>query len=250
MWSYCENTHARSASIANRSAEQSVGAGNDSPSVPLGGAGASGRSYNGAASCSDAAGTSARTGPSNPSRMRSAPPSVTRPTTDARTSQRSQISMTRARLAGSTMASMRSCDSLVMISKGSIHASRTGTARTSTSMPTPPRDAVSLVAHVSPAPPRSWIPTTRPSSSRVRHASMRRFSSNGSPTCTLGRLSASASPSPKPAEASTLTPPMPSRPVDDPSSTARLPTPDARPSTSRSVGNTPRHNTLTSGLPR
>ena len=41
---------------------------------------------------------------------------------------------------------------------------------------------------------------------------MRRFSSNGSPTCTLGRLAASSSSSPKPAEASTDTPPMPSRP--------------------------------------
>ena len=45
---------------------------------------------------------------------------------------------------------------------------------------------------------------------------MSRFSSNGSPTWTLGRLAASASPSPKPAEASTDTPPMPSRPVDGP----------------------------------
>src|SRR6266550_269092 len=55
-------------------------------------------------------------------------------------------------------------------------------------MPTPPRDAVSLVAHVSPAPPRSWMPTTRPASYRARHASISRFSSNGSPTCTLGRF--------------------------------------------------------------
>ena len=71
-------------------------------------------------------------------------------------------------------------------------------------MPTPPADAVSLVAQVSPAPPRSWIPTTSPASSSARQASIRRFSSKGSPTCTLGRLAASASSSPKPAEASTL----------------------------------------------
>ncbi len=54
---------------------------------------------------------------------------------------------------------------------------------------------------------------------------MRRFSSKGSPTCTLGRLASSsaASDPPNPAEASTLTPPMPSRPVEEPSRTARLP---------------------------
>ena len=54
---------------------------------------------------------------------------------------------------------------------------------------------------------------------------MSRFSSKGSPTCTLGRFVASVSSSEKPADASTLTPPMPSRPVVEPSSTARLPTP-------------------------
>ena len=63
---------------------------------------------------------------------------------------------------------------------------------------------------------------------------MQRFSSNGSPTCTDGRFA--SSPSAKPADASTLAPPMPSRPVDDPSSTARLPTPSALASTSRSIG--------------
>ncbi len=77
---------------------------------------------------------------------------------------------------------------------------------------------------------------------------MRRFSSNGSPTWTLGRLAASVSSSLNPADARTDTPPMPSRPVVDPNSTARFPTPDARPSTSRSTGSTPRQNTLTSGL--
>ena len=45
---------------------------------------------------------------------------------------------------------------------------------------------------------------------------MRRFSSKGSPTCTLGRLASSASDSEKPAKANTLTPPIPSRPVVEP----------------------------------
>ena len=80
------------------------------------------------------------------------------------------------------------------------------------------------------------MPTTRPASRISRQASMSRFSSNGSPTCTLGRLSSSAPSAPKPAEASTLAPPMPSRPVDEPKSTARLPAPDARASTRRSWG--------------
>ena len=191
---------------------------------------------------------SASTSPSKPSRMRSAPPSVTRPITAARTSHRSQIVSTRSSPAGSTMASIRSWDSLVMTSWASMPGSRRGIADTSTSIPTPPRDAVSLVAQVSPAPPRSWIPTTRPSSRSWRQASMSRFSSYGSPTWTLGRLSPSSS-AEKPAEASTLTPPMPSLPVLEPSTTARLPTPEARPSTRRSVGSTPRQSTLTSGFP-
>ena len=52
----------------------------------------------------------------------------------------------------------------------------------------------------------------------------------------------------KPAEASTLTPPMPSRPVLEPSSTARLPGPEAMPSTSRSTGSAPMQSTLTRGF--
>ena len=58
--------------------------------------------------------------------------------------------------------------------------------------PRRPLAAVSLVAQVRPAPPRSWMPTTRPASSSARQASMRRFSSNGSPTWTAGRLSSLA----------------------------------------------------------
>ena len=101
-------------------------------------------------------------------------------------------------------------------------------------MPTPPLAAVSDAAHDSPAAPRSCTPTASFWSSSSRHASMRRFSSNGSPTCTDGRFT--APPSSKPADASTLAPPMPSRPVELPSSTARLPGPSARASTSRVDG--------------
>ena len=90
-------------------------------------------------------------------------------------------------------------------------------------MPTPPLAAVSDAAHDSPAAPRSCTPTASLRSSSSRHASMSRFSSNGSPTCTDGRFA--SSPASKPADASTLAPPMPSRPVELPSSTARLPGP-------------------------
>jgi hypothetical protein len=145
---------------------------------------------------------------------------------------------------------MRSWLSLVITSAGVIPGSRRGTAEASTSMPTPPRLAVSLVAQASPAPPRSWMPTRSPASSSVRQASMSRFSSKGSPTWTLGRLAASSPSSlpPKPADASTDTPPMPSRPVVEPSSTATFPTPEARPRTRRSTGSSPRHSTFTSGF--
>ncbi len=64
----------------------------------------------------------------------------------------------------------------------------------------------------------------------------------------LGRTRPSPSSPPNPAEANTLTPPIPSRPVEDPRSTARFPTPVAAPSTSRSVGSTPMQSTLTSGF--
>ena len=188
--------------------------------------------------------------------MRSRPPpsgsgSVTVPMTVARTSHLAQMAATFGHDSGVTMASMRSWLSLVITSQASMPSSRRGTAETSTSMPTPPRPAVSLVAQARPAPPRSWIPTTSLVSSSSRQASISRFSSKGSPTWTLGRLVSSAAPasSPlKPADARTLTPPMPSRPVLDPSSTARFPTPDAMPSTRRSTGSAPMQSTLTSGF--
>ena len=109
------------------------------------------------------------------------------------------------------------------------------------------------------APPSRWsrtrgrprpgpgCPTTSRSSSSSRHASISRFSSKGSPTCTLGRLASSAGLGPsrsKPADASTLTPPMPSRPVVEPEQDdevarargrgrARAARPAARPGTAR-----------------
>ena len=68
----------------------------------------------------------------------------------------------------------------------------------------------------------------------------------GSPIWTLGLL-ASASPS-SVREASTDTPPMPSRPVRDPISTSRFPSPSALPRIRRSTGASPTHITFTVGL--
>jgi hypothetical protein len=70
---------------------------------------------------------------------------------------------------------------------------------------------------------------------------------NGSPTCTDGRRA--EAPSSKVADASTDTPPMPSRPVRAPSSTTTLPTPAASLCCSRSTGRTPIERALTSGFP-
>ena len=92
-------------------------------------------------------------------------------------------------------------------------------------MPVPARSAVSEMAQVMPAAPRSWRPSTRPPSISSRLASMSSFSANGSPTCTVGRLAPDSSP--KVALASTDAPPIPSRPVAEPKRTARLPGPGA-----------------------
>ena len=94
---------------------------------------------------------------------------------------------------------MRSWLSLVITSNGSMFGSRRGIWSRYTSRPRPALLDVSLVAPVRPAAPRSWMPTTSPARINSRHASISRFSSNGSPTCTLGRLASSSSAVPKPA---------------------------------------------------
>ena len=71
---------------------------------------------------------------------------------------------------------------------GSIDGSRSGTRSRATRMPPVPADASSVVAHARPAPPRSWMPTTRSAPKISRQHSIRTFSANGSPTRTDGRL--------------------------------------------------------------
>ena len=65
------------------------------------------------------------------------------------------------------------------------------------------------------------MPCSRPSCFSSRHASMSSFSVNGSPTCTLGRFA--SAPSSNSCDARIDAPPMPSRPVLDPNSSATSP---------------------------
>ena len=90
-------------------------------------------------------------------------------------------------------------------------------------MPPSPLLASSDVAQDSPAPPRSWMPSTTRAANRSRQHSISTFSANGSPTWTAGRFV--GPPSSKVSLASTDTPPMPSPPVRAPNRTTRLPSP-------------------------
>ena len=116
------------------------------------------RSYSGQSSTSASTGMSPTSSPPANTRRRRvvddladrawrAPPS-------ARTPPRA-----RASFSGSTTQSIRSWDSEIMISKGSMSSSRSGTCATSMSRPTSPFDAISAELEESPAAPRSWSDT-------------------------------------------------------------------------------------------
>ena len=140
-----------------------------------------------------------------------------------------------------TTASMRSWLSETRISAGASR-SRSGTRSRSMSRPTRPLAAISLAALVRPAAPRSCSATNAPSAARARQQSISLRSVKGSLTCTDGRLSSSSSSS---AEASTLAPPMPSRPVRLPISTSALPGPEPAARSMPSALSTPTHMALT-----
>ena len=164
-----------------------------------------------------------------------------------RSPHRSQTACTSSSRSGATIASIRSWDSEVRISKGSIPASRSGTASRSSSAPMPARAADSLTAQVSPAPPRSCSPSSSPCSTISSEASINSFSANGSPICTLGRDS--SAPSSSVALARTDTPPIPSRPVAAPYRTMSDPSCTGRALvTRRSAGAIPTHITFTLGF--
>ena len=77
-------------------------------------------------------------------------------------------------------------------------------------MPASPRSAISNEEEVRPAAPMSWIATMQSRSISSRQASIRSFSVNGSPTCTVGRL---ASVSSENSAEAMVAPWIPSRPV-------------------------------------
>src|SRR5437867_3785908 len=104
---------------------------------------------------------------------------------------------------------MRSWDSDNKISSGRMPSSRTGTRSSSRRIPIPPRAAISLVAQVSPAAPRSCTAITPPARSASSVASIRSLPANGSPICTEARSSRS-DPVSSSSEANAA-PPMPSR---------------------------------------
>ena len=79
-----------------------------------------------------------------------------------------------------------------------------------------------------------------------RLASISSFSANGSPTWTLGRFEGSSSVNV--ADARTDAPPIPSRPVVEPKSTARLPGSRRRAQSQSRSSSRPMAITLTSGL--
>ena len=63
----------------------------------------------------------------------------------------------------------------------------------SSSMPTPPLDAISTEEEVRPAAPMSWMATIASDAISSRQASISNFSVNGSPTWTVGRFSSLSS---------------------------------------------------------
>ena len=96
----------------------------------------------------------------------------------------------------------------IITSHGSIPSSRSGTRSRRRSIPQ--SRAISESDEASPAAPQSCSDSTRPDSTSSTETSISRLPVNGSPTWTLGRLSASSSPSSW--LASTEAPPIPSRP--------------------------------------
>ncbi|SKS12487.1 Uncharacterised protein [Mycobacteroides abscessus subsp. abscessus] len=81
--------------------------------------------------------------------------------TVASTSHLRHTAMKASTFSGVTTAHIRSWDSLESTSAGVIPVARSGTLSRSMCIPPSPADASSDVAQDSPAPPRSWIPTTR-----------------------------------------------------------------------------------------
>ena len=111
--------------------------------------------------------------------------------------------------------------------------------------PFPALSADSTVELVSPAAPRSWIATTSPVAKASRQDSIKIFSRNGLPTCTVGRSSCASS---KVREANPEAPWIPSRPVPEPTSSKTLPSSPAADVARSALFTKPTHMALTSGF--
>ena len=207
---------------------------------------ATGRWYTGPSWATVRGGTSTTVSPRQVIRNRS--PSVTSPITVASTSHLRHTAMKASTFSGATTAHMRSCDSLQSTSAGVISLVRSGTVSSWMAIPPSPADANSEVAQDNPAPPRSWMPITRPPAYSSRQHSMSTFSMKGSPTCTEGSFLRDPVLS-NVSDASTDTPPIPSSPVRAPNRMILLPAPEANAKCRSSWRNTPTHNALTNGLP-
>ena len=184
-----------------------------------------------------------------PSRIRQAPPSVTLPMTLARTSSARRW---RGPRRGWWARRWPTCapGSLVIHLEGPYPGSR-GHGVDVDVHAHAAAGGGPLVAQAGPAPPRSWMPTTRPAS-RQREAGLDkgRFSSDGCATCTDGRFLGVSLVVSEAADASAH-PPMPSRPVHRPSSAGegcRRRWPGQPSNGAKSVGRIPRQSTFdTSG---
>ena len=134
---------------------------------------------------------------------------MTSPTTAWWSSHRSQSACTASSICGRTTATIRSWLSEIITSQGSIASSLKGTWSSRRSIPH--SRAISEREEARPAAPQSCSDSTSPDSTSSTETSISFLPMKGSPTWTVGRLSASSSPSSW--LASTDAPPIPSRPV-------------------------------------
>ena len=117
------------------------------------------------------------------------PSSVTRPTTTASRSQRAKISQHLVFAAGcAPPAAFAPGSRTGATRRASCSPRAAGPARGPSRSRCPQLLAISKDEQVSPAAPMSWMPTIASVCISSRQASIRHFSVNGSPTCTVGRF--------------------------------------------------------------
>ena len=145
-----------------------------------------GLSYSGDACARGSIGRSTTTSPFSRITMR--PVSVRQPITEKSNSHLLKMSWAIFSCPVLKIISIRSWLSLKRNSYGVMPVSRAGTLSRFSSTPKPPLEAISNDDEVSPAAPMSWIAMMLLVAISSKHASIRSFSVNGSPTCTVGRF--------------------------------------------------------------